>query len=56
MQDKTHIHIKYKISLTSRNPIVIFIFKDRVSVCISGYPGMCSIDQAGLKLRDPSES
>ena len=33
-----------------------FVFWDRISLCSPGYPGTSSIDQAGLKLRDPSAS
>ena len=29
-----------------------FVFQDRVSLCISGYPGTQSVDQAGLELTD----
>lgn len=28
-------------------------FQDRVLLCGSGCPGTCSVDQAGLALRDP---
>jgi hypothetical protein len=33
-----------------------FSFWDRVSLCSPGYPGTCSVDQAGLELRDPPAS
>jgi hypothetical protein len=33
-----------------------FSFRDRVSLCSPGYPGTRSVDQAGLKLRNPSAS
>jgi hypothetical protein len=31
-------------------------FLDRVSLCSPGYPGTHSVDQAGLKLKNPSSS
>ena len=33
-----------------------FAFQDRVSLCSPGCPGTHSVDQAGLKLRDPPAS
>ena len=33
-----------------------FCFLDRVSLCSPGYPGTQSVDQAGLKLRNPPAS
>jgi hypothetical protein len=33
-----------------------FFFKDRVSLCSPGCPGTHSVDQVGLKLRNPSAS
>jgi hypothetical protein len=33
-----------------------FVFRDRVSLCSPGYPGTHSVDQAGLKLRNPPAS
>ena len=33
--------------------IFFFLFWDRVSLCSPGYPGTYSVDQAGLKLRNP---
>jgi hypothetical protein len=35
---------------------VCFVFQDRVSLCSPGYSGTHSVDQAGLKLRDPPVS
>jgi hypothetical protein len=35
---------------------VVVVFPDRVSLCNPGCPGAHSIDQAGLKLRDPLAS
>jgi hypothetical protein len=32
---------------------LFFFFPDRVSLCSSGCPGTHSVDQAGLKLRNP---
>jgi hypothetical protein len=32
------------------------VFQDRVSLCSPGCPGTHSVDQAGLKLRDPPAS
>jgi hypothetical protein len=32
------------------------VFGDRVSLCSPGYPGTNSVDQAGLKLRNPPAS
>jgi hypothetical protein len=31
---------------------VLFRFQDRVSLCSSGCPGTCSVDQASLELRN----
>ena len=31
--------------------VVVLVFQDRVSLCIPGYPGIESIDQADLELR-----
>jgi hypothetical protein len=36
--------------------ILFFFFRDRVSLCSSGCPGTHSVDQAGLKLRNPPAS
>jgi hypothetical protein len=36
--------------------LVFFVFQDRVSLCSPGCPGTHSVDQAGLKLRNPSAS
>jgi hypothetical protein len=33
-----------------------FVFRDRVSLCSPGCPGTHSVDQAGLKLRNPTAS
>jgi hypothetical protein len=33
-----------------------FIFRDRISLCSPGCPGTHSVDQAGLKLRNPPAS
>jgi hypothetical protein len=35
---------------------VCFVFQERVSLCSPGCPGTHSIDQAGLKLRNPPAS
>jgi hypothetical protein len=35
---------------------LFFFFQDRVSLCSFGYPGAHSVDQAGLKLRNPPAS
>jgi hypothetical protein len=32
--------------------IMLFFFQDRVSMCSPGCPGIHSVDQAGLKLRN----
>jgi hypothetical protein len=32
------------------------VFRDRVSLCSPGCPGTHSVDQAGLKLRNPPAS
>jgi hypothetical protein len=32
------------------------VFRDRVSLCNTGYPGTNSVDQAGLELRNPPAS
>jgi hypothetical protein len=34
----------------------VFVFQDRVSLCSLGCPGIYSVDQAGLELRDLSAS
>jgi hypothetical protein len=36
--------------------VLASLFYDRVSLCSPGCPGTCSLDQAGLELRDPSAS
>jgi hypothetical protein len=36
--------------------LVWLVFQDRVSLCSPGCPGTHSVDQAGLKLRDPPAS
>jgi hypothetical protein len=36
--------------------VFIFVFRDRVSLCIPGCPGTHSVDQAGLELRSPPAS
>jgi hypothetical protein len=36
--------------------VVCFVFLDRVSLHSLGYPGAHTVDQAGLKLRDPPAS
>jgi hypothetical protein len=33
-----------------------FVFRDRLSLCSVGCPGTHSVEQAGLKLKDPSAS
>lgn len=33
--------------------VAVFVFGDRVSLSIPGYPGTHSVGQAGLELRDP---
>jgi hypothetical protein len=35
---------------------VVFVFRDRVSLCSPGCPGTHSVDQAGLELRNPPAS
>jgi hypothetical protein len=35
---------------------VVFVFRDRVSLCSPGCPGTHFVDQASLKLRNPSAS
>jgi hypothetical protein len=34
----------------------VVVFRDRVSLCSPGCPGTHSVDQAGLKLRNPPAS
>jgi hypothetical protein len=34
----------------------LFVFRDRVSLCSPGCPGILSVDQAGLELRNPPAS
>jgi hypothetical protein len=36
--------------------VFVFVFRDRVSLYSPGYPGTHSVDQAGLKLRNPAAS
>jgi hypothetical protein len=36
--------------------VFVFVFQDRVSLCSPGCPGTHSVDQAGLKLRNPPAS
>jgi hypothetical protein len=36
--------------------VFLLLFQDRVSLCSPGCPGTCSVDQAGLKLRESSAS
>jgi hypothetical protein len=36
--------------------LAFWLFRDRVSLCSSGCPGTHSVDQAGLKLRNPPAS
>jgi hypothetical protein len=36
--------------------VVVFVFRDRVSLCSPGCPGTHSVDQAGLELRNPPAS
>jgi hypothetical protein len=38
------------------NFFFVFVFRDRVSQCSPGCPGTHSVDQAGLKLRNPPVS
>jgi hypothetical protein len=35
---------------------LVFVFRDRVSLCSSGCPGTHFVDQAGLELRNPPAS
>ena len=52
---KSHISASYFILFC----FVLFyflVFRDRVSLCSSGCPGTHSVDQAGLKLRNPPAS
>jgi hypothetical protein len=35
---------------------LVLVFQDRVSLCSPGCPGTHSVDQAGLKLRNPPAS
>jgi hypothetical protein len=50
----------YAISPTSKFIylfiIIIFVFRDRVSLYSSGCPGIHSVDQAGLEFRNPPAS
>lgn len=41
------------VPLTSILFVAVFVFGDRVSLSIPGYPGTHSVGQAGLELRDP---
>ena len=36
--------------------VFVFVFEDRVSLCSPSCPGIHSLDQAGLKLRNPPAS
>jgi hypothetical protein len=43
-------------SLFSLSLFFFLVFRDRVSLCSLGCPGTHSVDQAGLKLRNPPAS
>ena len=54
-------HIKWvwrymPVMLALANSLLLFGFQDRVSLCSTGYPGTHSVDQAGLEIRDSSNS
>ena len=36
--------------------IFTLVFRDRVSLCSPGWPGIRSVDQAGLEIKDPPTS
>ena len=36
--------------------LFVFVFQDRVSLCSSDYPGILSVDQTGLELRNAPAS
>jgi hypothetical protein len=40
------------LSLLSFFVLFCFVFKDRVSLCSPDCPGTCSVDVAGLEIRD----
>jgi hypothetical protein len=45
-----------KTLLLGEKRLFFLVFRDRVSLCRPGCPGIHSVDQAGLKLRDPPAS
>jgi hypothetical protein len=54
---QTRVH--YSLSTYSQNLyffvvfVLVFVFRDRVSLCSPGCPETHSVDQAGLELRNP---
>ena len=57
--EEQQVLLTAELSLQSRNNNKkqhLFFFLDRVSLCSPGCPGIHSVDQAGLKLRDQSAS
>ena len=62
---RTNVSFKIFLTLQPQTPFiktsflfcfVLFVFWDRVSLCSPGCPGAHSVDQAGLKLRNPPAS
>ena len=54
-------HIKWvwrymPVMLALASSLLLFVFRDRVSLCSTGYPGTHSVDQAGLQIRDSADS
>ena len=54
-------HIKWvcryiPVMLSLASSLLLFGFQDKVSLCSAGYPGTHSVDQAGLEIRDSSNS
>jgi hypothetical protein len=50
------IHVKKQEHFLLTFCFVLFVFRDRVSLCSLGCPGTHSVDQAGLELRNPPAS
>jgi hypothetical protein len=52
----SHGIINFKLNKVVSKMSFFFFFQDRVSLYSPGCPGTHSVDQAGLKLRDPPAS
>jgi hypothetical protein len=52
----TPFYLRIFVVLSLVGWLVLFVFRDRVSLCSLGCPRTHSVDQAGLKLRNPLAS